>query len=122
MAVMSAKSATLSYGAGPTLQADVRNVQWTETNDVNVYASSSTAGLKKRVAGHSDLSGSFEVYSDAVAAGLQEGETIALTVKPDGTTAHPSMSATSCVIESIAYNVPIEGGGLISAVVNFGRA
>lgn len=118
MAVKSAKSGTVSWGGTPTLVSDVTDITISETMDPNPYASSSTSGERRRVAGISDIVGRFTCLLDAIPAGIAPGTTVALVIKSDGST---TMFTDTAYIEGVEYSVPVGGGGVISAVVTWSR-
>lgn len=119
MAVKSAKNGTAEFGVGPTTVADVTDITVNVTSDENRYASSSTSGEYRRVAGHEDMAGSFTILADAMPAGLAIGTTItSLVITSDGTV---ELFNDDAFISNISYNVPIGGGAPVSATVTFGR-
>jgi hypothetical protein len=102
--------------------ADVRNVVVESEVDEKRYASSSTSGVYKRLAGHGDLRGTFSIYVPSggittFAAGDIDNLTI---LSETGTTL---VSAVSCIILGISYDeVSIEGADIVGATVTWGRA
>lgn len=119
MAVKSAKNATAEFGGSPTTIADVTDVTVTNSQDENKYASSSTSGEYRRTAGHGDITGSFTILADAMPAGLTIGTTItSLVITSDGTV---ELFNDDAYISNITYNVPVGGGGNVSATVTFAR-
>ncbi len=118
MAVKSAKNGTVAHGGTPTLVVDVTDISINETVDPNPYASSSTSGERRRVAGISDITGQFTCLQDAIPAAIAPGASIALVIKSDGSV---TMFTDTAYIESVEYSVPVGGGGVISAVVTFSR-
>jgi len=118
MSVKSAKNGSVAWGVGDTLVADVTDISITFDGDPKVYASSSTAGNRSRVAGHKDAEGSFTVKNDAVPGGLDEGTTVELLIKSDtGVTLFDG----SGLIGSISYSVPIESGEIVEATIAWGQ-
>jgi hypothetical protein len=118
MAVKSAKSGTVAFGAGPTLVADITNISINETAAPNPYASSSTSGEMRRVMGIGDITGSFDILVDAIPAGIAPGTSVALVIKSDGST---TMFTDTAYINDVSYGVPVGSGGIITATVTFGR-
>lgn len=84
------------------------------TSNNSAYASSSTAGWKKRVAGVRDWSGSFSgKFNDVLP--VAEGEEVALTLALDDT---DSFSGTA-VIDQISLQVDVDNGDVVGFTANF---
>lgn len=104
---------------------DVRDITITRTKEEKSFASSSTSQKIDRLTGHSDISGSFTVYvPDAPAGpgtvlGFDEGDEGTLLLK---SSAGQTLFNDNALIISIEYGVPIEGGDIVEATVNWGRA
>lgn len=110
----SAINGSITWNGGAV--TNVSNIQFTRDALVQKHQTSSTAGVVKRISGGTDKSGSFTVLEDDV--GFDEGDTGQLVIKSDsGTTIFDEL----VFIESISPAVPIDGGGNVSCVVNFGR-
>lgn len=109
--IKSSKNGTVAIDS--TLVSDVTNISGTMhgQHDGHEYASSSTAGKKYEIAGHSKKSGSFEVLSDVLDAALTSkiGILIGLTIKSDGSVELFDGSAILKVGETV---IDVEGGGI----------
>jgi hypothetical protein len=89
------------------------------------YASSSTAGGKRRIAGAEDFSGTLSVYlasgtSEArfdTGLGIKGGVTGTLKLWEDGTT----FFLAPAYIEDVSYEYDIEGNGIVGATITFSR-
>jgi hypothetical protein len=85
------------------------------------YASSSTGGAKRRVAGNEGWSGSVEMYVDAGARfdaaplGIRGGVTGWFKLYEDAT----RFFLAPAYIDSVEYTVDIESGDIIGATVNY---
>jgi len=117
---ISGKSGKAYYtpeGGAKTEVLDVRSWKVSRLSDNKEYASSSTAGWKKRVAGNRDWNGSFEVYTQDgdLALGFDEGDKVTLELLSD-----TGMTLTGpAIIDSIDEDVQVEGGDPTAATVNF---
>lgn len=118
MAVKSAKNGTVAWGASPTSVADVTDIQVVEVMEAVKYASSSTSGEKRVVAGLSDVTGSFKCLQDDIPAGIAVGTTVVLVIKSDGVLEFFNDTA---YIENISYSAPVGTGGAIEATVTWHR-
>ena len=114
MAVKSAKLGNATFDSGPV--SDVTDIQVNTTTNAKEYASSSTAGLVSRRAGHKDASGSFNIKADALA--FDEGDYGTLLLKSDA--AVELFNAVALILD-ISFSLPIEGGDIIEATVNWGQ-
>ena len=103
----SAKNGTALWNGAAI--GNVTNIDVSETADEDVYASNSTAGVKNRLAGHEDTSGSFDMMD---APPFTVGQDGVLTVKDDAST---TVFHGGVLITEIARGIPIEDG---SRVVN----
>lgn len=97
--------------------------KWTlrEPNDTQEYASSGTSAHKNRIAGHSDATGSFDLYfdSDADWRGiLKRGDIGTLKLYRDGTKFYEA----EVIITDTEENADIEAGSAIKVTFNFGLA
>lgn len=85
------------------------------------YASSSTGGAKRRIAGNDGWSGSVEMYVDAGARldgaplSIRGGTTGTFKLYEDAT----RFFIAPAYINSVEYTVDIESGDLIKATVNY---
>ncbi|MCX5658582.1 MAG: hypothetical protein NTW19_02535 [Planctomycetota bacterium] len=96
---------------------DVTNFNVQQVNRSVDYVSSSSAGETKRVAGASDISGSFEMLADAMPSGLAEGATGALELTSDGTV---KVLDRSVLVTDIDFHVDVQN--LVKATVRFAQA
>lgn len=116
MSVKSAKTGTVSWKGTPA--TDVTDIKVNKSSDVKEYASSSTAGKKRRIAGHSDATGSFTVLNDSKAT-FVKGDHGTLLVKSDSST---TMYNGTVIIISAEYSVPVGDGGPCEINVTWGAA
>ena len=96
--------------------ADIKN--WTLNRKVatHAYASSDTAGVKKRVAGVKDYSGKFDGnIQDNAAADVVEGDSVTLKLYIDAT----HFYTVPCVIESVDIEVDIDDGNMVTYSAQF---
>ena len=118
MGVKSAKSGDVSFG-GVTV-TNVTDITISETANVKEYASSSSSGAVKRVAGHNDISGSFTMKDDDLAtASIVKGTSAALIIRDDGAL---ELYNGTAMITDIRYTVPIESGDIVEATIDWGQA
>lgn len=107
---------------------EVRKWDLSVSKDSKQYASSSTAGGKQRIAGAEDFSGSLTLYIDRTGSGTSDasfdttlgikgGAIGALKLWEDGA----AFFIAPSYIESVAYEVDIEGDNIIGATVTFSR-
>jgi hypothetical protein len=119
MAVKSSKNGKVTWNGTPVPHS--RGWSLDENVDENVYADSSTNGQKARCAGHSDATGSFNVFVDSVttltAMGIIPGAVGTLALYEDGTI----NDSLTVMIGSRSKQVEIEGGTQAGYSVNFGR-
>lgn len=109
----SAKNGTVDWGGAV---ADVTDIKISESSDVKEYASSSTAGAKGRIAGHSDTTGSFTVLTDDTSL-FEEGDSGTLVITSDGAV---EMFNGNAIILSVEYGVPVSDGGPCEVNVSWG--
>jgi hypothetical protein len=103
--------------------ADIPEVRvWTlnPAPEAKEYASSSTAGAKRRLGGNDDFSGSISVYVDAdnrfdSDLGIKGGETGWFKLYEDAT----NFFVAPAYIDDVDYTVDIEGGELVEAEISF---
>ena len=118
MSVISSKSGLAKWASAAI--TDVRNIEVTETSDNKVYSSSSTAGLKKRVAGVKDKTFSFEVYAaDPAELSFGEGDTGYLDLESN---TGDSLFSANAIIDEISWSAAVEEGDLVVATVTGGQA
>jgi len=98
--------------------ADILNIEFTRTVDEHIYGSSSTSARKKRVAGHGDCTGSFEMMADdgAFALDFEEGDEV--TIK--GYSTADKYFEEDVLITEIGHTVPIEEGSPLRITITFG--
>lgn len=114
MSVISGKNGQVKIGA--TTLADV--TQWTlqKLSNNPSYASSSTAGHKKRVAGVKDARGVVQMkFNDAAAAGLDEGDSVTLLLYVDAT----HFYSVPALVDSYRVDVDINTGEIVGATAEF---
>ena len=104
----------LSTGSVATIP-DCRNIKTSETSENQVYASSSTSGHKRRIAGQFDCSVSFEVYAQngVLVWTYRRGDSIKLEGYSD---TGVGIKGTF-LIDSVEDAIDIEGGGLVGITV-----
>ena len=124
MAVFSALAGSGSFAT--VAIDDLRNIEVVREAAEKTFASSSTNGQIKRVSGHLDERGSFDVYVDAAEVGpdgilgnVVEGAAETLVLK---SSSGQTIFSDTAEIISITYAVPIEGGDVVTASVAWGRA
>lgn len=115
MAVKHGKGLTATWAATPI--GDVTNWNLNDVNKVADYASSSTAGETKRVAGVNDSTGSFSVLSDTLPTTMTKGASGALVLTSDG-----SVTVYTKTVRITDINFRVDVNGLIQADVSFGQA
>lgn len=106
---------------GANFVPDVTKWSLNPKSENQAYASSDTAGWKKRLAGQKDMSGSFECKcsdSTRLETICKPGATYAAELYYDQTLKH----AGSLIVDDIAYEVDIDGGAIVAATVNFSCA
>jgi hypothetical protein len=107
---------------------EVRKWDLTVTKESRQYASSSTAGGKQRIAGAEDFSGSLTLYTDRtgtgtndasfdITLGIKGGAIGALKLWEDGS----AFFIAPSYIDSVAYEVDIEGDSILGVTVQFSR-
>ena len=120
MATFSAKNARVQSGAS----AFVHVAEWEFTAESNNpdYRSSGTAGWVGRVAGHSQVTGSFRMFIDdatpqwASPVVMVPGVSIAdLRLYEDAATFHSGPA----IVDSIVPRADIDGDGIVEMTVNF---
>jgi hypothetical protein len=98
------------------------------SDDAKQYASSSTGGGKRRIAGAEDFSGSMSVYVDRsgtgtndagfdVTLGIKGGAYGVLKLYEDATAFYQG----GVYISDVAVSADIEGGGILPAEISFER-
>lgn len=93
---------------------------WTlnKGSDNKPYASSDSAGVMKRVAGHKDSSGSVRAYLDAgtdVEGILVEGDSGTFKLYEDAT----RFWTVPAIIDSVEVTDEIEGGEIVEVTISF---
>lgn len=105
-------------GGGETEILDVTNWNLNKSSDNKPYASSTTDGHRKRVAGHKDKSGSFEFYvtdGDPGNIPIAEGDAVTLALDTDT----GKRETGPAIIDDIEIPADIEGGDPVKITVNF---
>jgi len=96
--------------------AIVRNWNISTTADTQAYVASNTQGGTGRQIGNTDWSGAYDAYGHTPAN--MPGETFEFKGSVQGTTGAVS-PASGAIVESVVITCDIEGGGILSHVVNF---
>lgn len=109
----SAKSGTGTWN-GTTI-GNLTDISFDDAQDLDVYASSSTAGQKSRIAGHQDASGSFTMIEPPTFAKGDEG---VLVLKEDGTIESFNGGA---IIGNIQRGIPVEDGTRLTYTIEWGQ-
>jgi hypothetical protein len=124
MSVRIATGGKAQWSANGTAWTDIPEVRrWTLriTSDSKQYASSSTNGGKRRIAGAEDFDGSVEVYHDATARvdamGIKGGVTGYLRLWEDATDYYQA----PVYVETVDATTDIEGGEIIGGTIAFQR-
>lgn len=99
---------------------EVREWSLNTSNDTKEYASSSTAGQKRRFGGNDDFEGTISVYIDPTtridgSLNLRRGQFVYLKLWEDAT--HYWIAPS--LITGVDYSAPIEDGDLVSAEIKF---
>ena len=104
----------LSTGSVATIP-DCRNIRTEETSENQAYASSSTSGHRRRIAGHFDCTVSFDIYaqSGVLVWTYRRGDSIKLEGYSD---TGVGIKGTF-LIDRITNITDIEGGGLVGITV-----
>ncbi len=110
MAILSGKNGAVD-GA-----AIVRNWNITSNADTQAYVASNTQGGTGRQTGNTDWSGAYSAYGHTPAN--LPGELFEFKGSVQGTTGAVSPAA-GAIVESVEITCDIEGGGILSHVVNF---
>jgi hypothetical protein len=124
MSVRTATGGKADWSADGTTYVNIPEVRkWTLNigGDKKQYASSSTGGGKRSIAGAEDFSGSISVYHDAAARlssiGLTSRATGFLKLWEDS----GEFWVAPAYIDSVGVNVDIEGNNIIDGDVAFSR-
>lgn len=100
---------------------EVRKWTMTITRNAKEYASSSTGGGKRKLAGAENFDGSLDVYHDADnrlhALGMDAGVTGYLKLWEDDT----DFYIAPVYLDDVSTDVDIEGEGLVEGAVSFSR-
>jgi hypothetical protein len=113
MALISAKNGVVSWEA--VVVGEATNIVVNTTTDAQVYASSSSSGKKKRVAGHVDNEGTFTLLADVWA--IAKGTIGTLLLESiTGTT----LFSGEAMITDRSFNVDIGTGAIVSLDVTWG--
>ena len=118
MALFSSKTGNVKWGTAPADILDVRGWQLEQVSELKPYATSDTAGHRKRVAGHTDWTGSWTMYQDdttQLTDNVTVGSSDTLELYEDGTLKWVGVA----MIASISPNVDIESGDIVSYTVAF---
>ena len=98
--------------------ADIRAITLDRAAETDEYASTATNGRKRRLGGHADCTGTFEMYAEAgsFSLGFDVGDTVTITGYADATHSF----SLQAVVSHIAHGVPVEAGRLVPVTVSFG--
>ena len=114
MAVESGKDGKVLIGGTPV--ADITRWEFHKTAGVRKYASSSTAGFRKAVAGVKDGQGTIEFKWDAGAASpLVEGSGVTLLLYTNAS----EFFSVPAVIDNFRLSVDIDSGDISSVTATF---
>lgn len=100
--------------------------KWTlrVTNNAKEYASSSTAGGKRRLAGAEDFNGTLDLYmetgsnrADASGLNIRSGQTGAIKLYEDS----GNFWVAPAFIDEATYEADIEGNNIVNGTVTFSR-
>lgn len=89
-----------------------------ETQETTSYGSSSTDGHRKRALGHKDWTATVEVKGDTSGLSLTAGDSGSLVCKDADSDGYTYTG--NAILESIAYDVDIDGGTPIGVTLTFG--
>lgn len=121
MAVRTATGGKADWSTDNTVFDNIPEVRkWTTKPkaDAKEYASSSTAGKKKRLPGVGDFDGSIDFYVDEatrIDSMFQPGDVGYLKLYEDATT----FFIAPVYIDDISYETDIEGGNIVGGTVSF---
>jgi hypothetical protein len=103
---------------------EVRKWTLTISNEAKTYASSSTAGGKRRLPGAEDFSGSLDIYiesgtnrADADNLGIRSGAAGTFRLYEDDN----NFWDAPAIIGNPTYNVDIEGNNIVEGTIPFDR-
>ena len=116
MPTISGKDGTVKIGSTPVAEITAWSLSTTSNNPA--YASSSTGGYKKRVAGVKDASGSIAFKldpADPVTDDFDEGDHVTLLLHVDAARFY----SVPAVIDSIHLEVDIDSGDIIGGRAEF---
>ena len=108
----SAKNGTALWNGAAI--GNVTNIDVEETADEDVFASNSTSGVKNRLAGHEDTTGSFDMMDEPP---FNIGVDGILTVKNDAST---TIFHGGVLITAISRGIPIEDGTRVVNRITWG--
>jgi len=96
--------------------ADIRHITFDRTAEAEEYASTATGGRKRRLGGHADCTGTFQVLAKAGAfdLGFDAGDAVTITGYADA----GHSFRLRAVVSRIAHAVPV-AGGMVSVTVEF---
>ena len=116
MATISGKNGKVMVGAAAL--ADITQWTFNTTSNNAAYASSSTGGYKKRVAGVKDGSGNaaFKLDpADPITDAINEGDAVTLLLHLDAT----NFYSVPAVIDAVRLEVDIDTGDVVGGVAEF---
>jgi len=109
MAALSGKDGTVSLGSSID---DATGWSISSTSNNPSYASSSTSGVKQRVAGVKDCTGSFSAKGTC---GVSAGSTAALSLTYDGTTT----ISLNVIVDAVNVEVDMDDGDVVGYTVDW---
>ncbi|MHB1033232.1 MAG: hypothetical protein ACYC35_23905 [Pirellulales bacterium] len=114
MATISGKDGKVTSGASDV--ADITRWTFTKKSNNPAYASSSTAGFKKRLGGIREGSGSIEgKFQNNAAPALAEGDAVTLKLYLDAT----HFYTVPAVIDAVSVEVDINAGQIVGWSAEF---
>ena len=116
MAVISGKDGEVKIGANSL--ADITGWSFNTTSNNPAYASSSTGGYKKRVAGVRDASGNIAFKlntSNPIGDEFEEGDEVTLLLHVDAS----NFYSVPAVIDSLSLEVDIDSGDVVGGTAGF---
>lgn len=117
MSVLTGKDGTMKING--VIPAPISNWKLTKTSNNPDYAANDTAGWKKRRPGIKDCKGSFDLKIDgAKSCPVEIGDEVTLVLYVDGT-ANNNYYTVPAIIDEIAVEVDINGGGIEAFAVAF---
>lgn len=114
MAAMSGKDGKVTFSA--VVIVDTLSWTLTKTTNAKSYGSNATSGGTRRVAGRTDWTGSFTFAMQSGVEEITEGSSAAIILNINAT---KTFTGTA-MIETVAYNVDVNTGDIITGTATFG--